>query len=266
MNWLALDLSFIGPALAAGLLIIATHVPMGRAVLNRGIIFIDLAIAQIAGLGVIAANVFGWETDGWMIQITAVSAAMLGAILLHWTERRFAHMQEAIIGVVFVLAATLGLLLLANNPHGGEQLRDLLVGQILWVSYAQLWPIAILYAGVLSVWFLLDINKSHRLMFYLLFALTVTASVQLVGVYLVFASLIIPALAGRAYPEKQRLLVAYILSIFGFLLGLVSSAIWDLPSGALIVWSLAVAGIVAASLARFSKPKVTSKQVMTDKN
>ena len=266
MNWLALDLSIIGPALAAGLLVIATHVPLGRAVLNRGIIFIDLAIAQIAGLGVIIANVFGWETNGWMIQATAVSAAMLGAIMLHWTESRFAQMQEAIIGVVFVLAATLGLLLLANNPHGGEQLKDLLVGQILWVSYAQLWPIAILYTVVLSLWFILDINKSQRLMFYLLFAVTVTASVQLVGVYLVFASLIIPALASRAYPEKQRLIVAYILSILGFLLGLVSSAIWDLPSGALIVWSLAVTGTVTAWLARFSKSKVREHGLTAEKN
>ncbi|NCT48618.1 MAG: metal ABC transporter permease, partial [Paraglaciecola sp.] len=127
MNWQALDVSIIGPALLAGLLVIATHVPLGRAVLNRGIIFIDLAIAQIAGLGVIAANVFGWETDGWQIQVAAVSAAMLGAVMLHWTEKRFEKIQEALIGVVFVLAATLGLLLLANNPHGGEQLKDLLV-------------------------------------------------------------------------------------------------------------------------------------------
>lgn len=251
MNWLAVDLSIIGPALLAGLLVISTHVPLGRAVLNRGIIFIDLAIAQIAGLGVIAANVFGWETDGWMIQAAAVSAAMLGAVLLHWTESRFDQMQEALIGVVFVLAATLGLLLLANDPHGGEQLRDLLVGQILWVSYAQLWPIAVLYALVLAVWFLLDVSKSHRLMFYLLFAVTVTASVQLVGVYLVFASLIVPALAARFYTDNKRLLVAYIIGALGFVAGLLGSALWDLPSGALIVWSLAVVGTLAAWLSHF---------------
>ena len=257
MNWMAVDLSIIGPALLAGLLVIATHVPLGRAVLDRGIIFIDLAIAQIAGLGVIAANVFGWETNGWMIQAAAVSAAMLGALLLHWTESRFPKMQEAIIGVVFVLAATLGLLLLTNNPHGGEQLKDLLVGQILWVSYAQLWPIAILYAIVLSIWFLMDISKSHRLMFYLLFAVTVTASVQLVGVYLVFASLIVPALASRFYPQHRQLLVAYITGAVGFVLGLVGSALWDLPSGALIVWSLAVVGTVGGCLSILSKTAVT---------
>jgi zinc/manganese transport system permease protein len=245
MNWAAIDLTIIGPAIVAGLLVVATHVPLGRAVLNRGIIFIDLAIAQIAGLGVIAANVFGWETDGWMIQVAAISAAMLGAVLLHWTERRFPQMQEAIIGVVFVLAATLGLLLLTNNPHGGEQLKDLLVGQILWVSYQQLWPIALLYAGVLTIWFTFNVSQSKGLLFYLLFAVTVTASVQLVGVYLVFASLIVPALAARFYAQNRRLVVAYIIGILGFILGLIGSALWDLPSGALIVWTLAVIGITA---------------------
>jgi len=257
MNWQALDVSIIGPALLAGLLVIATHVPLGRAVLNRGIIFIDLAIAQIAGLGVIAANVFGWETDGWQIQVAAVSAAMLGAVMLHWTEKRFEKIQEALIGVVFVLAATLGLLLLANNPHGGEQLKDLLVGQILWVSYSQLWPIAILYAVVLLAWFTLDISKRHRLLFYLLFAITFTASVQLIGVYLVFASLIIPALATRNIRQNWRLLSAYVVGIVGYASGLVASALWDLPSGAMIVWCLAIVGLTTATFCGVNKLEIS---------
>mgnify|MGYP000430452005 CR=1 FL=1 len=251
MNWAAVDLSIIGPALIAGLLVVATHVPLGRSVLNRGIIFIDLAIAQIAGLGVIAANVYGWETDGWMVQVAAVSAAMLGAVMLHWTEKRFPDIQEALIGVVFILAATLGLLLLTNNPHGGEQLKDLLVGQILWVSFDQLIPIAVLYAVVLAIWYAVDIPNANRLFFYLLFAITVTASVQLVGVYLVFASLIIPALATRNFVKNRRLAFAYILGLSGYLLGLISSALWDLPSGAMIVWCLALVGILISYLARF---------------
>ncbi len=248
MNWNALDFSILGPALLAGLLVISTHVPLGRAVLSRGIIFIDLAIAQIAGLGVIAADAFGWEAEGWMVQIAAVTAAMLGAVLLHWTEKRYPDIQEAIIGVIFVLAATLGLLLLTNNPHGGEQLKELLVGQILWVSYQQLLPIALLYSGILAIWFIWDVPKLHRLTFYLLFAVTVTASVQLVGVYLVFASLIIPALAARQRERRHQLLNGYVIGVAGFALGLVISALWDLPSGAVIVWSLAVLGILGATL------------------
>lgn len=258
MNWTALDLAIIGPALLAGLFIIATHVPLGRAVLKRGIIFIDLAIAQIAGLGIIVAGVLGWNTDGWMIQIVAASSAMMGAIMLHWSEKRFPEIQEALIGVVFVLGATLGLMLLANNPHGGEQLKDLLVGQILWVSYSQLYPIALIYAAVLAIWFWMDIANAHRLIFYLLFAITVTASVQLVGVYLVFASLIIPALAVKEYLKRYQLSVAYLIGVLGYVVGLIASALGDLPSGAVIVWSLAFIGILAAYSSRYFQVKIKS--------
>ena len=246
INWSALNVEILGPAFLAGIIVIATHVPLGRAVLKRGIIFIDLAIAQIAGLGVIAASAFDWEAQGWEIQLVAISAALAGALFLHWTEKRFADSQEALIGVTFVLAATLGLLMLANNPHGGEHLKELLVGQILWVSYVQLWPIALLSAVVLALWFLVDIANRHRLLFYLLFAVTVTASVQLVGVYLVFASLIIPALATRTVGTSRQLFYAYGVGIGGYLLGLVVSALLDLPSGAVIVWTLAMCGWLVA--------------------
>ena len=128
-----LEISILLPALIAGLLVIATHAPLGIQVLNRGIVFIDIAIAQIAGVGVIGADFFGWEAQGVAVQICALAAALLGALFLTWTEKRWPEIQEAIIGTVFVLAATLGVLLLASNPHGGEYLKDMLVGQILWL-------------------------------------------------------------------------------------------------------------------------------------
>ncbi len=248
MDWQSVDISILGPAFVAGLLILSTHVPLGQSVLKRGIIFIDLAIAQFAGLGVIVADSMGWHASSWQVQASAVSAAVLGAIMLHWSDKRFPKIQEALIGITFVLAATMGLLLLANNPHGGEQLKDLLVGQILWVSYEQLLPIALLYVGVLSVWFYFDIPKANRLGFYLLFALTVTASVQLVGIYLVFASLIIPALATRTMRGPRALIFAYTVGIVGYAGGLVLSALLDLPSGAVIVWMLAFIGILTSML------------------
>ena len=114
MNWSALDWGILGPALIAGLLVLATHVPLGIQVLDRGIVFIDLAIAQIAGLGVIAADALGVAEHGLAVQAAAVTAALLGAWLLTWTERRAAQQQEALIGVLFVLAASMGLLLLAG--------------------------------------------------------------------------------------------------------------------------------------------------------
>src|SRR5215218_3340120 len=133
MSLAGIDAAILWPALAAGLLVTATHVPLGAQVLERGIVFIDLAIAQIAGCGVLLADYLGFEPQGSAVQVAALAAALTGALLLTWTERRWPDVQEAVIGVVFVLAATGGLLLLASNVRGGEHLRDLLVGQILWV-------------------------------------------------------------------------------------------------------------------------------------
>ncbi len=244
MNWESLDITILGPAFVAGLIVLSTHIPLGKAVLKRGIIFIDLAIAQIAAVGVIAADALGWEGENWKIQIAAVTAAILGAVLLNWTERKFAEVQEALIGILFVLGATLVLLLLANNPHGGENLKDLLVGQILWISTDDLWPITLLYAVVLFVWFKFDIAHRNRFSFYLIFAVTITASVQLVGIYLVFASLIIPAVATREFFQKYQLISAYLIGALGYLSGLIISAIFDFPSGAVIVWMLALCAVV----------------------
>lgn len=240
MNVAWLDWPILWPAFLAGLLVLATHVPLGAQVLERGIVFIDLAIAQIAGIGVIAADAMGLEPQGWAVQAAALAAALLGALLLTWTERRWPQTQEALIGVLFVVASCVGLLLLAGNPHGGEHLKDLLVGQILWVSASQLAGMALLTLLVLGLWFGAG-ARLGRVGFYLLFALAVTASVQLVGVYLVFTSLIVPALAVRGVRTRLRLPLAYALGALGYALGLVLSARFDLPSGAVVV--LAMAGL-----------------------
>ena len=239
MNWAALDWGILGPALVAGLLVLATHVPLGSQVLDRGIVFIDLAIAQIAGLGVIAGMTIGLPEGGLALQLAAVTAALLGAWLLTWTERRAPAQQEALIGVMFILAACAGILLLAGNPHGGEHLKELLVGQILWVTPPQLVALAAVTAVLLAAMALGWVQRLGRFGFYAMFALAVTASVQLVGVYLVFSSLIIPALATRALSGRRQQVVAYAIGAAGYGLGLALSALFDLPSGAVIVWLLA---------------------------
>jgi zinc/manganese transport system permease protein len=238
MNMDGLDISILGPAYAAGLLVLTTHVPLGRRVLARGIIFIDLAIAQIAGLGVIAAHTFGWQAGDWTVQVIAFGTALGGALLLYWCECRWPEVQEAIIGTAFILAASAGILMLAGNPNAGEHLKDLMVGQILWVDYRQLPAVAGLYAVVLLLWSGVARNREGQLLFYLLFALTVTASVQLIGVYLVFASLIIPALVVRK-AGKNGLWIAYGLGAIGYGMGLLLSAMFDMPAGAMIVLILA---------------------------
>ncbi len=244
----AAELSIIVPALLAGLLILSTHVPLGTEVLRRGIIFIDLAIAQIAALGVIAANATGWEVEGWVVQIVAVSAALLAAFVLHWTDKRWPDIQEALIGVSFVLAATAGILLLAGNPHGGEHLTELLVGQILWVNYSQLLPLFVVSAAVLVAWYWMR-DRLAGFGFYALFAVAVTSSVQLVGVYMVFACLIIPALATRHIERRGlRIVCGYGVGVAGCLAGLLLSVVADLPAGAVIVWCLAMSALLFAWL------------------
>jgi zinc/manganese transport system permease protein len=248
MNNSAALLSILGPAFIAGLLVTAALVPFGFEVLKRGIVFIDLAVAQVAGVGVIFADFLGWEPQGVAVQVSALAAALATALLLTWTERRWPEVQEAIIGVVFVLGASGAILLLASNPHGGEHLKDLLVGQILWVSPARLPLQALIYAAILAVWLGLG-ARLGRVGFYALFACAVTFSVQLVGLYLVFASLVLPGLA-TYYARRRRSVKAYAVGLLGYALGLLASLWLDLPSGAMIVCAMALVAMLAAGLER----------------
>jgi zinc/manganese transport system permease protein len=238
VNFSAAEFSILLPAFAAGILVTATHVPLGTQVLARGIVFIDLAIAQIAGCGVLLADQLGFEPQGAAVQIAALTAALAGALLLTWTERNWPDVQEAVIGVTFVLGATGSVLLLASNVHGSEHLRDLLVGQILWVQWKGLGWTAAVYTLVLIAWFGFG-ERLGRIGFYALFALAVTVSVQLVGLYLVFATLIVPPLATRRM-MRHRLAAAWALGVAGYAIGLILSTTLDLPTGPLIVWVLVV--------------------------
>lgn len=243
MSLFSVELSILWPALIAGILVSLSHVPLGQQVLARGIVFIDLAIAQVAGLGVIAAHRFGMGVEGWLTQAAAATAALLGALLLTWTERKRPEAQEALIGILFVLASTAQILILANDPHGGEDLKDLLAGQILWVSNEQLVRTALLTALFLVAWFGWR-ERIGRIGFYVLFALMVTASVQLVGVYLVFTTLIVPAVATYRYQADRQLVLGYTVAFGSYVLGLAVSVWTDLPSSAVIVWSMALLGLI----------------------
>jgi zinc/manganese transport system permease protein len=248
-----LHMEILLPAMAAGVIILSTHVPLGREVLRRGIIFIDLAIAQISGLGVIAATQIAEDNNIWVVQLSAVTSALLGAALFNWIEKYWPEIQEALIGVFFVLAATASILLLANDPHAGESLKELLVGQILWVNWSQLILPAVLSAIILSIWWLTARSRTSWL-FYILFALAITMSVQLVGVYLVFASLIIPALAAYHQNGQKALIIAYAVGVTGYAAGLAGSSLFDLPSGSMIVWGLALSWFAIGTARKIAVP------------
>ena len=251
MQDVALDVLL--PAVLAGSLVIATHVPLGIQVLRRGIIFIDLAIAQVAGLGAyLVTMLLGEQASQVWIQAGAVALALAAAWLLVATERLTVRYQEPVIGIVFVLAATAVILLLAKDPHGGEHLADLLAGQILWISKTQLLYSALATAALLVALFVL---RARPRAFYGLFAVAITVSVQMAGVYLVFATLIIPALAtARLGTGARRMVAGYATAFAGYGMGLVGSAVFDLPTGPLIVWGLAIGGIVALALCRCFTP------------
>ena len=248
MDWLAvnaLSLEILGPAFVAGLLILATHVPLGTIVLNRGIIFIDIALAQVAALGVVFGNMMLGATTGWAVQVSAIAAAVGCSMLLTWTDKRFPAIQEAIIGVIYIVAAALQIVLLSYSPNGSEYLKELLVGQILWVSQTQLMVLGLISVAALAIWYTQDLVH-NKVLFYGVFAIVITASVQIVGVLLVFASLIVPALATQHAPRNWRLMIAFNIGVAGYLFGLIASAVLDISTGAAIVCTLVFAALMTA--------------------
>ncbi len=233
-------LSILLPAFAAGILVLSTHVVLGRQVLKRGIIFIDLAIAQVAALGAIVVRMDHDLSElayayVWMPALFALA----GAGIIAWLAKFMKDELEAMIGCFYVLSAVSAMLLLSNDPHGAELLKQLMSGQILWVSWQQLLLPAVAYSAILALIFTKPkvLNGTY---FYLLFALVITLSVELVGVYLVFSTLILPALAINKLKSNKALFWAYGVGLVGYLFGLMLSASLDLPSGATIVATLAI--------------------------
>ena len=231
----------IGPALLICSMIVLTHVPLGIEVLKRGIIFIDLAIAQVAGLGLIATNFFFYQPHPLLSQLVALTCAILAGLFFYKVETKIPKQQEAIIGVTFILAASLAILLLANHPSGGEEIRHLLSGQILFVTWQDVAKHTPIYILILALWFF---KKEYRnnIGFYLLFALAVTSSVQMVGIYVVFASLILPALAVINIRNPYKL--GWLCGIISVIAGIFLAIFFDAPAGPLIVVSYVLTTII----------------------
>lgn len=222
------------PAFVAGCLVAATHVPLGIEVLKRGIIFIDLAIAQIAAMGVVIGHVTFHHSGQLQSPILALIFALSGGGLFAWLEaKRFKHL-EAMIGAIFVVSASITILLLAKDPHGIEAMEKLLAGQVLWAKW---WPelviTLIVYLVILFIWF--RRNPSNSTLFYFIFPIAITFSVQIAGIYLVFASLIMPAIASSQISGISKLLSGYAVALISIISGLIFAVIFDLPTGPMIV-------------------------------
>lgn len=236
-------LAILAPALASAWMIALVHTPLGINVLRRGIIFIDLAVAQIAALAVVLTTVFWPQTHSIISQLFTFALALAAAVLFFIIEKKIPKHQEAIIGSCYIVSSSLALLLLSFSAHGAQAFGQLISGDILFVSWRQWFSHLPIYLTVLVLWF--GIKRLRQgLGFYVLFALAVTSSVQLAGVYLVFASLIFPALASCQF--KNPLLPALATSISASFLGLGVSFYADWPTGPVLVLSLALVSFIVA--------------------
>lgn len=224
----------VAPALVAGVMIVLIHAPLGIEVLKRGIIFIDLAVAQIAGLGLVAANVFLDHPSELLVQFVALGSAIIAGVFFRKIERNSPDYQEAIIGCSFVLAASLTILVLADHPHGGQEIQHVLSGQLLFVTWADVARHLPVYVSILSIWFLKPYWR-RGIGFYILFSFAITSSVQLTGVYIVFSSLILPALA--VVRLRRPHLMAWTVGVAAFCFGIIIAVLLDLPAGPVIVVS-----------------------------
>lgn len=235
------ELAWIAAPAAALLAACVLLVPLGAQVLARGVVFIDLAVAQVAAGGALAVAI-GWD-DGpaGLTAAASAGAALLGAALVWWLARRWPDQREALIGLVYVAGASASVIGAAFDPHGREQLTALLAADILWVR----WPSALLLG--LGAVVVLALGTRGRLardtLFYPLFALALSVAVPALGLYLVFALLIAPALwtwRGRSLP------FAIALAGSSCLAGLGISWAFDGPSGACVAVLLCAVGLAAA--------------------
>jgi zinc/manganese transport system permease protein len=242
------SLEIVLPAAIAGLMVAILHVPLGIEVLRRGIIFIDLAIAQIAGLCVVLVKLWAHDASWTVTQVAAILSALAAALFFRWVEKIAPQEQEAIIGSSFVLAAAAILLALANHPQGGEEVQHILSGQILFVSWDHILAFAPIYGVGLVLWYAVPAIRRGG-WFFALFAIVVTASVQLVGVYVVFASLILPALAVNRMREAS-IGLAVILSAIAVIGGIILSTVSDLPAGPVLVFAFVAVTIITRLVTR----------------
>lgn len=236
------DLSVLWLPWLAGVLVLLTHVPLGQQVLRRGIVFIDLAIAQVAAFGVLVGSSL---VDGaWASGLAGSAAALLGAGVVAWLSTRWPARREALIGLVYVAAAALAMLWVSADPRGHQKLTTMLSGDVLWVHGAALLPLAVATVPVLALLAARPAVLARSAVFYPCFAVLVSLSVPLLGLYLVFATLIVPALALGASRWGAR--GAVLLGAAGYAVGLLVSLVWDLPSGPTVVLGLMASSVLAA--------------------
>src|SRR5216117_1997648 len=265
------------------LVLTGIHAYLGVHVLSREVVFVDIALAQIAALGATAAFLLGHETDTWESYTFGLSATLLGALVLALTRSRRRHVsQEAVIGVVYAVSAAAAVLVADRAPHGAEQVRTMLVGNLLAVRPPEVAKVAILYASIgLFHWlcrrpfFLIstDPDAAYRggwrvrlwdFLFYASFGVVVTSSVRIAGVLLVFSYLIVPALAGILLGSGigARLLIGWGFGTAVSVLAILASATLDLPTGATVVCAFGLALLVLGVVMKLGARRLSGRDAL----
>jgi len=253
------------------LVLTGIHAYLGFHVIAREVVFVDIALAQIAALGATAAFLIGYALESWTSYLVALGATTLGATILALTRSRERRVsQEAVIGVVYAVSAAGAVLLADRSPHGAEHLRSMLVGSILSVRGGDVLKVAVLYALVGGFhwlcrrpFFLIstDPDRAYRdgwhvriwdFLFYASFGLVVTSSVRIAGVLLVFSYLIVPALAGILLGRAigSRLVIGWAFGTAVSIFAMVASAALDLPTGATVVCAFGLALLALGAAVR----------------
>lgn len=245
---------------------------LGIHVVQRGIIFIDIAMAQMASLGICVGVLLHMDLESPAAFAIALAFTLGGAAVFSFTGKRASRVpQEAIIGISYVVAAAAAVLLLSRSAEGDEEIKNMLVGNILLVTPAEVWKAfglfalvgvvhAVLRRPLLMVSFEREAAFARGMkvrwwdfLFYASFGFVVTSFVRIAGVLLVFTYLIVPAVCGIKLANRflPRLLIGWAVALVGGVLGLVLSFEYDLPSGAAIVCTFGALLIVLSVAARF---------------
>jgi zinc/manganese transport system permease protein len=248
--------ALLWPALVVAFCLVGIHTYFGIEVLRRKVIFVDLALAQIAALGATAAFLLGHPVQSVAAYGYSLSFALLAAVLLACTRSWSGRIpQEALIGVLYVVAAAAAILLIDRAPQGAEHLKQVLTGNILTTGVDELEFIAPLYLAIAAIhwtlrhWLAQRTSLVSEFVFYASFGVVVTSSVALAGVLLVFSFLIIPAAIGVLYADTlaRQLTIGWLSGTMTSAVGLAASFAFDLPTGAAMVCAfgaaLAVAGL-----------------------
>lgn len=257
------------PAFCECLVLVGIHAYLGIHVIKRQIIFVDLALAQIAALGALVAFLFGIQPHTWASYWFSLGLATIGAGVFALCRFRDSKVpQEAVIGLIYAIAAAMAILLIDKAPHGAEQLKDILTGSILWVRWESIAIAAAVYSVVGVIHYIhrdkfmlisADPENARQkglnvrawdFLFFFLFGVVITLSVDVAGVLIVFVFLVAPAIMAVSITDRlsSQLFIGWGLGLVVTVLGLVASYFWDLPTGPAIIGCYALVVILLSAL------------------